>query len=230
MQQYVGYYRVSTDRQGKSGLGIDAQHRAVESYVNGKGELVATFTEIESGKRNDRPALQDALALCKKRKARLIIAKLDRLSRNSAFINNLLESGVDFIAADMPEATPFILRIMAAVAQQERDMISVRTKDALEEAKAQGTRLGNPRPEQSLQQGRETAARNRATHHALVKDTITTLRAQSMTLRAIADELNARGIPTVTGRRWEAQQVRNVLNGVFCLTPRNGAFGSYPSV
>ncbi len=193
-------------------MGIDAQQRAVESYVNSKGELVATFTEIESGKRNDRPALQDALALCKKRKARLIIAKLDRLSRNSAFINNLLESGVDFIAADMPEATPFILRIMAAVAQQERDMISVRTKDALREAKARGTKLGNPRPERSLEQGRETVARHRAAHHVLVTDTIATLRAQRMTLRAIADELNARGIPTVTGRRWEAQQVRNVLN------------------
>ena len=209
--EYVAYYRVSTDRQGRSGLGMEAQQRAVETFVQGKGKLVASFTEVESGKKHDRPALQDALTLCRKRRARLVIAKLDRLSRNSAFINNLLESGVDFIAADMPDATPFILRIMAAVAQQERDMISIRTREALKSARGRGIKLGNPHPERSLRQGRATVARNRATHEAKVKGTIEQLHHQGKSLRAIARELNERGITTVLGRQWEAQSVRNVL-------------------
>ncbi len=142
-QLHVAYYRVSTDRQGKSGLGLDAQRAAVAAYLAGRGEKIAEFTEIESGKRNDRPQLAAALMLCRQQKARLIIAKLDRLARNVHFISGLMESGVDFVAVDMPEANRLTLHILAAVAEHEREMISQRTKAAREQAKARGTRLGN---------------------------------------------------------------------------------------
>src|SRR6516162_4186183 len=133
--KFIAYYRVSTDRQGKSGLGLDAQRKAVEDYLNGgRWTLVDEFTEIESGKRNDRPKLEEALAACKKQKAKLVIAKLDRLSRNLAFIATLMDSGVEFVAVDNPHANKLTVHILAAVAQHERDLISQRTKDALQAA------------------------------------------------------------------------------------------------
>src|SRR6516225_2751326 len=126
--KFIAYYRVSTDRQGKSGLGLDAQRKAVEDYLNGgRWTLVDHFTEVESGKRNDRPELEKALAACKKHKAKLVIAKLDRLSRNVHFISGLMERKVDFVACDMPSASAFMINIYAAVAQEERRMISERT-------------------------------------------------------------------------------------------------------
>jgi DNA invertase Pin-like site-specific DNA recombinase len=139
--QFVAYYRVSTDRQGRSGLGLEAQQAAVRSYL-GTATPIAEFTEIETGRRNDRPELDRALALCRKRKARLIIAKLDRLSRNLAFIAALMDSGVEFVAVDNPHATRLTLHILAAVAEHERTMIGERTKAALQAAKARGIRLG----------------------------------------------------------------------------------------
>jgi DNA invertase Pin-like site-specific DNA recombinase len=143
--KFVAYFRVSTDRQGKSGLGLDAQREAVMDYLNGgRWTLVAEFTEVESGKNADRPELEKALAACKKLKAKLVIAKLDRLSRNLAFIATLMESGVEFVAVDIPQANKLTIHILAAVAQHEREMISERTKAALQAAKKRGQRLGNP--------------------------------------------------------------------------------------
>jgi hypothetical protein len=144
---FVAYYRVSTDRQGASGLGLDAQRQAVARQVNG-GQLVAEFTEIESGRRHtNRPQLLATLEECRKRRATLLIARLDRLARNVAFIANLMESGADFIACDMPQANRLTIHIPAAVAEHEREMISQRTKAALAETKRRGTMLGNPRIE-----------------------------------------------------------------------------------
>src|SRR5438477_9726116 len=144
---FVAYYRVSTARQGQSGLGLDAQRQAVCDYLAGQAgsQLIAEFTEIESGKRNNRPELEAALAMCKRAKATLVIAKLDRLARNLAFIANLMESGVDFLATDNPHATKLMVHMLAAFAEHEREQISARTKAALAAAKARGVRLGYPR-------------------------------------------------------------------------------------
>src|SRR3954451_24854366 len=143
--RFVAYYRVSTDRQGRSGLGLDAQRAAVTEYLNGGNwQLVAEFTEVESGRKNDRPKLAKALAACRRIGATLIIAKLDRLARNVAFVSNLMEAGVEFVAVDFPTANRLTIHILAAVAEHEREMISTRTKAALAAAKARGTRLGNP--------------------------------------------------------------------------------------
>ena|SRR5690349_5686449 len=143
MQGFVAYYRVSTDRQGQSGLGLDAQRAAVAGFV-GTRELVAEFTEVESGKRADRPQLVAALDLCRRQRAVLVTAKLDRLARNVAFIANLMESGVEVTAIDMPSANKLTLHILAAIAEHEREMISARTKAALAAARARGVRLGRP--------------------------------------------------------------------------------------
>jgi DNA invertase Pin-like site-specific DNA recombinase len=126
--KFVAYFRVSTDKQGKSGLGLEAQRQAVQQYLNGgQWSLIGEFTEIESGKRNERPELEKALVACKRNKAKLVIAKLDRLSRNLAFIATLMDSGVEFIAVDNPHANKLTVHILAAVAQHEREMIGQRT-------------------------------------------------------------------------------------------------------
>jgi DNA invertase Pin-like site-specific DNA recombinase len=143
--KFVAYYRVSTDRQGKSGLGLEAQQAAVRQYLNGGSwQLVGEHVEIETGKRSDRPELVMALDACRRQRAKLVIAKLDRLSRNLAFIATLMDSGVEFVAVDNPHANKLTIHILAAVAEHEREMISERTKAALQAAKARGTRLGNP--------------------------------------------------------------------------------------
>ena len=141
--KYVAYYRVSTDRQGQSGLGLDAQRAAVAKHI-AAAELVAEFTEVESGRKNDREQLAAALATAKKAKATLVIAKLDRLARNVHFISGLLESGVPFVCADMPEADRTFLQMMAVFAEWEARKISERTKSALAQVKAQGRTLGCP--------------------------------------------------------------------------------------
>lgn len=142
----VTYLRVSTDRQGQSGLGLEAQRAAVAAYVAGR-PVLGEFVEVESGRKDDRPQLAAALALCRQRRAVLVIAKLGRLARSVAFISNLMASGVEFVAADMPQANRLTVHILAAVAEHEREMIAQRTKAALAAAKARGTRLGNPRPD-----------------------------------------------------------------------------------
>ena len=212
---YVAYYRVSTDRQGQSGLGLDAQRAAVAGYLAGRGELLAEFTEVESGRRTDRPELAAALARCRQKKARLVIAKLDRLARSVAFISNLMESGVDFVACDMPEANRLTLHILAAVAEHERDMIAQRTKDALAAAKARGVQLGTPNPAAgaaALPQARARRSANARTFRATVQPQIAALHAEGLSLVAIARELNCRGVATARGAQWHAETVRRCLS------------------
>src|SRR5262245_40111592 len=199
--KFVAYFRVSTDRQGKSGLGLDAQREAVMNYLNGgRWSLVDEFTEVESGKRNDRPELEKALAACKKLKARLVIAKLDRLSRNLAFIAALMDSGVEFVAVDNPHANKLTVHILAAVAQHERESISAPTSAALKAAQARGKRLGNPR----LSHARRLAAAARkegaSRFSANVLPVIREIQGSGIkSLRGVARALTARGIPTVRG-------------------------------
>jgi len=215
--RFVAYLRVSTDRQGKSGLGLEAQRKAVFDHVMGEGQIVAEFVEIESGKKNDRPQLARALAEAKRVGAVLLIAKLDRLARNVAFIANLLESGVDIAAADMPQANRFLLHVMAAVAEHETRMISDRTRAALAAAKARGVMLGwsiPGRAEEQLQAARAGAATNvrKADQHAAnVLPIIRGLAGQGVSLRSIALELNRREIRTARGGRWHPATVRSLI-------------------
>lgn len=216
--KFIAYYRVSTARQGASGLGLEAQQEAVRSYLNGGSwQLVAEVTEIESGKRNDRPKLAEALRLCKLHGATLIIAKLDRLARNVAFISNLMESGVDFTAVDFPKANRLTVHILAAVAEHEREMISARTKSALQAAKARGQRLGGDRGNfaqvKALGPAVSVAARGaKADERAsLVAPIVKELQTAGASLRTIAAELTARGIPTPRGGDWSAVQVKRVI-------------------
>ncbi|MEQ8393957.1 recombinase family protein [Thalassobaculum sp.] len=217
--RYVAYYRVSTDRQGRSGLGLDAQRRAVEDYLSGLGLVPVTeFVEVESGSRNDRPELARALHACRKQSARLIIAKLDRLARNVAFVSGLMESGVDFVACDMPTANRLTIHILAAVAEHEREMISERTRAALASAKARGTALGfasptlRPLQKMASQAGGARLTANADDFAANVAPLINAIRARGIySLRGIAGELNARGISARRGGSWTASSVRNVL-------------------
>lgn len=211
LQKFVAYYRVSTDKQGRSGLGLEAQLTTVESHARReRGQIIATFKEIESTKRNDRPELLKALALCKREKAVLIIAKLDRLARNTAFIANLMESGVEFIACDMPQANKLTLHIMAAVAENEREAISQRTKDALKAAKARGQQLGNPCP--NLHQMRRAWSDETRQFRESVYPLAKRLKDRGLTLREIADELNERNVKTCQNRLWYAASVGRLLN------------------
>jgi DNA invertase Pin-like site-specific DNA recombinase len=215
--RFITYLRVSTDRQGKSGLGLEAQRAAVVDHVAGKGWIAAEFVEIESGKKNDRPQLARAMAEAKRVGAVLLIAKLDRLARNVAFIANLLESGVEIAAADMPEANRFLLHVMAAVAEHEAQAISDRTRAALAAAKARGVALGWSMParaDEQRQASRKGASRNARIadqHAANVLPVIRQIAAGGASLRQIADELNARGAKTARGGLWYAATVRNLM-------------------
>jgi DNA invertase Pin-like site-specific DNA recombinase len=198
--RFVAYYRVSTEHQGANGNGMAAQRKAVEDYLNGGNwKLVAEFTEVESGKRVDnRPELEKALAAAKKHRATLILAKLDRLARNVAFIADLMERKVNFVCCDMPSATPFMLHVYAAVAEEERRMIAARTKAGLAAAKARGVELGNAK----------LAADNHAAAVARAKELKPILKELGkLSARAAAAELNARGVPTPTGAPWSAKTV-----------------------
>jgi DNA invertase Pin-like site-specific DNA recombinase len=219
--QFVAYYRVSTDRQGKSGLGLEAQEADVMNWLNGgQWDLLESFKEQESGKRHDnRPQLRAALELCRKRKATLVIAKLDRLTRNAAFLGNLLESQVKFVAVDNPNATPLTIRILAAVAQEEREQISKRTKAALAAKKARGGKLGfanpnrsGPRPKAAGKARGAEISQEAERFAANTLPVIESIRKAGIeTLSGIADAMNARGIPSARGTRWYASSVRNVM-------------------
>jgi DNA invertase Pin-like site-specific DNA recombinase len=211
MSALVAYYRVSTDRQGQSGLGLDAQREAVRRYASsGPHAIAAEFTEIESGKRHtNRPQLAAALAECRRHRATLVIAKLDRLARNVHFISGLMESGTEFLACDMPHATPVTIHILAAIAEHERKMISERTRAALAATKARGTRLGNPR----LHEARIKAAQ--ASRNVLPSASILTMMAdmyaQGKSYRTIAATLNASNIRTGRNAPWYGNTVKAVL-------------------
>lgn len=218
----VGYYRVSTARQGASGLGLDAQRAAVEALCALRGwELVAPpFQDVESGKREvARPGLAAALDRAKLTGARLVIAKLDRLSRSAAVLMDLQESGVPFVAADMPDANEMTVGVMALVARQERQAISRRTKEALQAAKARGQRLGNPNGAAAFRRaGKGTGAALEAVRAGAVdraeslRGTVQALQAEGVTsLGSIAASLNAQGIVTARGGHWHASSVRNLL-------------------
>src|SRR5262245_12464616 len=211
--QFVAYYRVSTDRQGRSGLGLDAQREAVRAHLaNHSGTLQAEFCEIESGKRSDRPQLAAAIAAAKKAKATLIIAKLDRLARNVHFISGLMESGIDFVAADNPHANKLMVHMLAAFAEHEREQISQRTKDALAAAKARGIRLGRNAAER-LAPAYRAAAVERARELAPL---LVELKGAGMSARRMAVELTARGVPTPNGAKWHGQTVRRMVDRVGC--------------
>lgn len=220
--KFVAYYRVSTGRQGKSGLGLEAQREAVTRYLNGGDwSIVAEFTEIESGKRSDRPELDKALAAARLHRAALVVSKVDRLTRSVAFLSKLLEAGVDVRFADLPAiegATGrFLLQQMVAVAELEAGMISARTKAALAAAKRRGKKLGGNRgviPGAKMRKASAAALQRRSTQRAAdIAPTIRELQAAGATsLRAIASGLNERGIPTARGSGlWSAVQVRRVL-------------------
>lgn len=199
--RYIAYYRVSTARQGRSGLGLDAQRTAVWEHAAGMTKLLAEFTEIESGRRSDRPELAKALAACRLHRATLIIAKLDRLARNVAFISNLMEAGVEFIACDMPAANRLTVHMLAAVAENEARMISERTRVALAAAKRRGTQLGGFRGRIATDADRQRAAIAKAqladARARDLADTIQQLQAQGVAShRAIALHLTQLGIPT----------------------------------
>lgn len=220
--RFVSYLRVSTARQGASGLGLEAQRAAVESYVSaGDWQLVREFVEVESGKKNDRPALAAALRLCRQQRATLVIAKLDRLARNVAFIANLMEAGVEFVAVDMPTANRLTVHILAAVAEDEAKRISDRTKSALKAAKARGTPLGgrrvSPRRFAAIaSQGREASSAARTAKAAKLREEMMPVirdvqACGTVSLRGIAAELNDRGYSTQRGSEWNSVQVFRLL-------------------
>ncbi|GAB3282858.1 recombinase family protein [Larkinella harenae] len=212
MKPALAYYRVSTDRQGKSGLGLEAQQEAVRLFAEREGfQITAHFTEIESGKKNNRPQLMVALAKCRKEKATLIIAKLDRLGRNVAFISNLMESRVDFKAVDNPYANKLMVHLLAAFAEHEREQISIRTKDALQAAKRRGVKLGK--------NGSVLGEKNSSDSDRFAEElrpTIEEIRRQGITtIRAIRDELNRRQVPTLRyGTAWHHTTVHALLKRI----------------
>lgn len=215
MKHYVVYLRVSTEEQGKSGLGLEAQKRDIDLFLSNYSdipfEVLGTFTDVLSGKNADRPELAKAIALAKKTGAELLVAKLDRLSRNVAFIANLLEDKkLTFRVASMPHADKFQLHIYAALAEQEREFISLRTKAALQASKARGTKLGGLRP--GTEQRNEASKAIADNNAQRVASIVVPLRTSGASLRAIADALNNASIPTPRGGNWGPSQVKYTLD------------------
>ena len=223
MKKIVCYLRVSTERQGSSGLGLEAQASACTAYAaSDKATVLKTFTEVETGKLNTLPQLMQALHLAKVTGATLVIAKLDRLSRNAAFLMTLQDAGVKFVAADLPQANNLTIGIMALVAQQEAEAISKRTKEALQAAKARGTVLGNPNGAAALLRAAKgnTASlaviKAKADNHALnLQPVLESLKAEGITsLGGIAKALNERGMLTPRGGIWHKTSVSNLMKRV----------------
>lgn len=214
--RYVAYYRVSTAKQGRSGLGLDAQKHAVETYLaEGSGKVLAEYIEVESGRRKDRLELKKAIDHARATRSRLIIAKLDRLARNVSFTAALMDSGVEFVCCDLPQANRFTIHVMAALAEMEAEMISTRTKAALAEAKKRGVILGNPRlaefrgsPEAASEAWRAKVATRSSAYLGLV------LEAKNSgieTLQGLADYLNGRGALTPGGMPWYPTSIKRLL-------------------
>lgn len=214
MTAFVAYLRVSTAKQGASGLGLEAQRAAVEAFARQQGgQIAAEYVEVESGRKADRPQLAAAIAKARKVKATLLIARLDRLARNVAFIAGLMETGVDFRACDMPTADRFMLHIFAAMAEEEARKIGERTRVALAAAKARGVMLGSPKARETI--GKARAARSVYARQiaANVAPIVREIRAAGISsLAGVARALEARGVETATGRtNWQAGQVARVL-------------------
>ncbi len=205
MTKFIAYFRVSTERQGKSGLGLAAQHRKISDFVADTGTLIAEFCDIQSGRDDSRSELQRAIQLAKRENAKIVIARLDRFSRRVSFIASILEQGIGLVCAEMPNATDFQLHIFAALAQEERRLISERTKAALAEAKRRGQILGT--------NGRYLAVKNRKAADDFASQLRANLDADLMrqSYSAIARHLNDAGITTVTGRRFYPQTVKNYM-------------------
>jgi DNA invertase Pin-like site-specific DNA recombinase len=213
MAKYVTYYRVSTRKQGASGLGLEAQQEAVKRFLRGGDEVVATFTEVESGRRKNRPQLAAAMLHCRAVDATLLIAKLDRLARNVAFVATLMEDKqLRFVATDNPHAEPLMLHVLAAFAEHEAKMISTRTREALAAAKARGVKLGGDRGYKPD----NVAIKARALEDAKrVRPAIDDLRSRGVTsLHGIKRELNRLGLTTARGKSWSATQVDRVLKRI----------------
>ena len=214
MKPAIPYYRVSTTRQGLSGLGLSAQRKAVRDYALANSfQLLEEFTEVESGGRNKRPVLQQAIKACIEHDAILLIAKLDRLGRNVLFISTLMESKVEFVAVDNPSANKFIVHIMAAFAEHERDLISARTKAALRVAKSRGVELGTHGKyvlsKRNKDASKAFAKKMRPIVEKLQKEGFTTV-------REITAELNRRNVPTYHkhGQRWHLATVHKILKSI----------------
>lgn len=216
--RYVAYFRVSTQKQGRSGLGLEAQKEAVAQHVRRDGgKVVAEFREVESGKRADRPQLALALERCRLTRSTLIVAKLDRLTRDVAFLCRLRDSGVDFVAVDNPHATPLTVTILIAVAEEERRLASVRTKAALQAAKARGVKLGNPNGAQAFgarsRAGAVEALKAKADSFAQsLSGIVRPLLEAGLSLRKVAERLNAEGIVTAQGKAWQANSVKRLAD------------------
>lgn len=218
MQQrlYVAYYRVSTQKQGQSGLGLEAQRGAVIQFVRDPGQIIKEFTEIESGKNNNRQQLTAAIAFAKQNKATLIIAKLDRLSRNASFIFTLRDSGVDFMCADMPDANTLTVGIFAVLAQHERELISSRTKAALTAKRNQGHKLGSPNnlTSEAREKGlavRQTNAKENLANRQAIK-IIVSDRKEGKTYDQITYELNELGYRTRRGKLYNKGTVKRLFD------------------
>lgn len=216
MKPFVSYYRVSTVQQGRSGLGIEAQRAAIAAYIaTGGWQQVAEYEEHESGKGADalsrRPKLRDALTTCKKQGATLIIAKLDRLARNVHFVSGLIEAGVDFVAADMPQANKVMIQMHSVMAEWERDQISSRTRAALAAAKARGVKLGATGPNNLRRniEVRRAAAFDFALRYRAVLEA---LQARGLSQRAMLTELNSLGLRAPQGGMWSLVQLQRALD------------------
>lgn len=213
MQRFISYRRVSSAEQGRSGLGLEAQAAAIQHFIGSRGgQLLQDFVEVETGKGSNalerRPKLRDALAAAKKRRAVLVVSKLDRLSRNVNFISGVMESGVDFAVAEAPNADPFMLHIYAAVAERERETIAQRISAALQAKKARGETVGN------VANLRPHNAHRKATADAFAQRLARTIRAYrkaGMTQREMVEELNAQGVKTARGGSWSLMQLQRVL-------------------
>lgn len=216
--KFINYYRVSTSKQGKSGLGLQAQRNIIKSFLRLSDKVVAEYTDVESGKNDDRPKLKIAIEHCKQEGATLLIAKLDRLSRNIGFIFTLRDSGVKFVAADMPEANTMTIGVFATLAQHERELISDRTKKALQALKERGKKLGTPANLNSLaiEKGREIRQRNARTHKANVQaaDVIKDKHDKGLSYRQIAEHLNSNGYRTRRSKLFRATTVMRLLKRV----------------
>ena len=215
---YICYYRVSTKAQGRSGLGLGDQQAIVNHYLRGEDRILLEFTEIESGRKSERPKLQEAIRVCQQKRAKLLIAKLDRLSRNVAFVMTLRDSGVDFVACDLPDANTLTVGMMVTFAQYEAERTSERTRAALAQKKAQGFKLGKPEnlTLQAIQKGELIRVNNATNHKANVQATelATLYRSKGMTYAEIAEKLNQTHYQTRRNKQFEGKAVFRLLKKI----------------